>query len=101
MEPLATVKPAGISCSRFKKVAQIEVHILKRVKNWKVGFPECLFEPKFILFSQKYESREKRRFLGMSDFRNGEKRRFYIMQREKKGGSIVFNIVHKREDIEL
>ena len=37
----------------------------------------------------------------MSDFRIGEKRRFYIMQREKKGGSIVFNIVHKREDIEL
>ena len=35
----------------------------------------------------------------MSDFRNGEKRRFYIIQREKKGGSIVFNVVHKKYTI--
>ena len=65
-----------------------------------------------FLYKVRGSLEKKKRFLGMSDFRIGEKRRFYIMQRERKGGSIlskgrkkggyiVLNIVHKREDIEL
>ena len=37
----------------------------------------------------------------MSDFSFCEKRRNYNIQYEKKGGSIIFNIVQKEESIKL